>query len=72
MKAPVYFYFAVREKGRCYRFRFVKADIPQRSKGGPRPEQAVLEQFASVLSEEILRHPEQWYNYYDFWGFKKG
>ena len=71
MKAPVYFYFAVREKGRCYRFRFVKADIPQRSKEGPRPEQAVLEQFASVLSEEILRHPEQWYNYYDFWGFKR-
>ena len=22
--------------------------------------------------DEILRHPEQWYNYYDFWGFKKG
>ena len=50
----------------------MKADIPQRSKEGPRPEQAVLEQFASVLSEEILRHPEQWYNYYDFWEFKKG
>lgn len=71
MKVPVYFYFAVREKGRKYRFRFVRAGIPQRSKGGPRPEQAVLEQFATVLEEEILRHPEQWYNYYDFWGFSR-
>lgn len=69
MKVPVCFYFAVREKGRCYRFRFVKADVPQRSKDCPHPEQYVLDQFASVLAGEMLRHPEQWYNYYDFWNF---
>ena len=69
MKVPVYFYFAVREKHRNYRFTFIRADIPER-KPGTHPENEVLKQFAHSLSCELSKHPEQWYNYYDFWGFR--
>ncbi|MGM9738139.1 MAG: acyltransferase [Candidatus Cryptobacteroides sp.] len=70
MKVPVYFYFAVREGHRKYRFSFIRADIPERSKG-VRPENEVLRQFAGALGSELSGHPEQWYNYYDFWGFRE-
>lgn len=68
MKVPVYFYFAVREKGRRYNFRFIRAEVPSRDVDR-HPEQVVLQQFAAALEKEIAARPEQWYNYYDFWGF---
>lgn len=68
MKVPVLFYFAVRERNRTYRFSFSKADMPSQRKGA---ENKILSQFVSTLEKELRAHPEQWYNYYDFWNLRK-
>ena len=68
LKVPVFFYFAVREKDMTYRFSFVNAEKPVSRKGG---EDMILGQFIKSLENEMKQHPEQWYNYYDFWKLKK-
>jgi len=67
LKVPVFFYFAVREKDMTYRFSFVNAEKPVSRKGG---EDIILDQFIKSLENEMKQHPEQWYNYYDFWKLK--
>ena len=68
LNVPAVFYFATRERRMTYRFRFVRVEVPNMKKNA---ENAVLEQFAGTLEEEMRRHPEQWYNYYDFWDLGK-
>ncbi len=67
MRVPVLFYFAVRERNRTYRFSFVKAEMPAQRKGA---EEVILSQFITALEKELKGHPEQWYNYYDFWNLR--
>ena len=64
---PVIFYYAVREVHRTYSFKFVKADVPSGRRG---VEDAIVEQFTVSLENELRLHPEQWYNYYDFWNLR--
>lgn len=64
---PVIFYYAVREAHRTYSFKFLKADVPSGRRG---VEHAVVEQFTVSLENELRLHPEQWYNYYDFWNLR--
>jgi len=66
MQAPVVFYFALREKGMSYSFNFVIAQ-PVVKGNGVRPEQQLLEQYRSLLEKIARKHPEQWFNYFDFW-----
>lgn len=63
---PVVFYFAVREKGRRYTFHFVVADPVKRTREA-RPEKELLRQYIRTLEAIVRKHPEQWFNYYDFW-----
>lgn len=63
---PVVFYFAMREKGRKYRFHFTVADPVMRTKER-KPEEALLEQYAGILAQIVKRYPEQWFNFYRFW-----
>lgn len=63
---PVVFYFAVREKGMRYTFHFVVAEPVKRTPGN-RPETELLHQYIQTLEPIVRRHPEQWFNYYDFW-----
>ncbi len=66
LKVPVVFYFAMREKGRTYRFHFVLADETKFAKVR-KGEQALLEQYAAALEQIVKRYPEQWFNYFPFW-----
>ena len=68
MRVPVLLYFSVREPHMTYRFSFSMIEQPERRKGA---ENIVLEQFVLALEKELAAHPEQWYNYYDFWGLRK-
>ncbi len=67
MRVPVIFFYVVRERGRRYRLSFTAAELPTSRKGA---EAVLLSQFISSLEGELKRHPEQWYNYYDFWGLR--
>ena len=67
MRVPVLLYFSVREPHMTYRFSFSMIEQPERRKDA---ESIVLEQFVRALEKELAAHPEQWYNYYDFWGLR--
>jgi predicted LPLAT superfamily acyltransferase len=73
MDAPVYFMFGVREDDRDfdspYGFYVYKASTDV---SGSRRErmvkiQALMEEFAARLELLCIAHPQQWYNFYDFW-----
>lgn len=62
MKVPVFFFFSERLGNMTYNFKFRQASVPARN-----GQNEIAAQFTSVLEEELKLHPEQWYNYYDFW-----
>lgn len=67
LKVQVVFYFAMREPHKTYRFYFYTAQ-PAARKGGAKPEQELLEQYVQTLEDTLKKYPEQWFNYYRFWG----
>ena len=67
LKVPVVFYFAMREKPMTYHFRFTLAEPVARTKD-KKPEQALFEQYVANFEHTLTEYPEQWFNYYDFWG----
>lgn len=67
LKVPVVFYFALREKGMRYSFNFVLADAPPAGSKRKEQETALLTQYIEALETILEKHPEQWFNYYDFW-----
>ena len=58
----VVFYYAMRERGRRYRFIF---DIPETPDG--KTPNAVLESYVRSLEAVVRRYPQQWFNFYRFW-----
>ena len=63
---PVVFFFAMRERGKRYRFCFHTAKMDTTL---PKKELSdlMVTQYVQVLEEILNRYPEQWFNYYDFW-----
>jgi predicted LPLAT superfamily acyltransferase len=66
IKAPVVFYFAMRESNRTYRFYFTIAK-PVIKDRNQKPEQILFEQYIANLQQIVTQYPEQWFNYYKFW-----
>lgn len=61
-KAPVIFYYAVREPGRRYRFIFEEATLGERFDPN-----SLLNQYVASLEHLIVKYPRQWFNFYKFW-----
>jgi predicted LPLAT superfamily acyltransferase len=61
-RAPVVFYYAMRERGRRYRFIF---DIPDGDGCGTK--EAILGSYVRSLEAVVRRYPQQWFNFYRFW-----
>jgi len=60
MKVPVVFYYAMRERGRRYRFIFREAPPAA-------GERELLDGYVASLERIVERYPDQWFNFYDFW-----
>ncbi len=60
----VVFYYAIRESNRRYTFKFI---IPEKSKVKNDNEKIYLSTYCNSLDEVVRRHPEQWFNFYEFW-----
>lgn len=60
-RVPVVFYYAMREKGRTYRFIFSEAAVEHNR---PAP---LLEQYTASLERLLADYPRQWFNFYNFW-----
>ena len=67
MESPVFFVTCVRTGWNAYECRFRSFD-PARRNGVERMTlpQRLLDQYVEFLQEETLDHPEQWYQFYDF------
>lgn len=59
-RVPVVFFYAMRERGRRYRFVFVESEAAQRVED-------LQEQYVRSLESVVRRYPYQWFNFYDFW-----
>ena len=66
-RVPVVFYYAMREKGRRYRFIFKEADT-----AGSRDVAPLIDQYADSLESVVRRYPRQWFNFYRFWEDESG
>ena len=66
MQVPVVYYFAMRERGRKYRFYFKIAEPAIRRKGS-RPELDLFRQYKDELENVVAQYPQQWFNFYQFW-----
>lgn len=64
-RAPVVFYYAMREPNRTYRFIFEEALLE-----GKDYEQSIVKQYVKSLERVVERYPRQWFNFYDFWNEK--
>lgn len=61
-RVPVVFYYAMREKGRRYRFLFT--EVPPEE---CRRSESLMEAYVRSLEELLARYPRQWFNFYNFW-----
>jgi predicted LPLAT superfamily acyltransferase len=59
MKMPAVFYYAMREKGRRYRFHFVEATGCS--------EKMLFDKYLKSTERIVRSYPEQWFNFYKFW-----
>lgn len=68
LKAPIYFIFAFRKKDlditSPYEFHVIRSRTLLTKKSGVAE---LVSEFASYLERFCLKHPYQWYNFYDFW-----
>lgn len=61
-RMPVFFYYAMREKKRTYRFIFIEAS-PEEAKD----EKKLAERYVDSLERIVRAYPRQWFNFYPFW-----
>lgn len=60
-------YVAVMKKGgKRYEIEIEKIDLPAEGSIREKARQAA-QKYVSILERTLERHPEQWYNYFDFW-----
>lgn len=62
LKVPMAFYFAMREKGRRYRFYFKVIEAQTQIDTAK-----VCQLYVQALEEIVSRYPDQWFNFYKFW-----
>ena len=60
LKVPVIFYFAMREKGRSYRFIFQSLEARLSHND-------ILDGYIAAFQEVVKAYPQQWFNFYDLW-----
>ncbi|MCQ2202897.1 MAG: acyltransferase [Bacteroidales bacterium] len=62
---PVVYYYAMRENGKRYSFSFEIANTE--SKNSKERFGKIVDQYIETLEKTVKRHPQQWFNFYDFW-----
>ncbi len=53
-------YFAMRERGKKYRFKFLVIDKPS-------TQQELMDAYITELEKTLKQYPQQWFNFYNFW-----
>lgn len=66
-KVPVSFVFAFKESWKHYHF-YASNPVDHGVLPKKDLQQKLLADFSAQMEEKIKKYPEQWFNYYDFWG----
>jgi predicted LPLAT superfamily acyltransferase len=66
LKAPVCFVFAVKKSK--YQYHFYGYPPKTYEGRGNTGAMEMLDDYVRCLEEKVKQYPEQWFNYYDFWG----
>ena len=61
------FYYAMRGRGRNYRFIFRTPGMELADRGDMKEEEYIFRAYVASLESVVREYPEQWFNYYDFW-----
>lgn len=65
LRAPVCFVFALKETNFHYHYKsWAAKSFEGRGDTGAR---RMLDEFVTLLEQELHSYPDQWFNYYDFW-----
>lgn len=73
LNAPIYFVFAIRKNDFDIRSPYEMHVVRAKTElSGPRKERPakiklLLQEYTGLLERHCLRHPYQWYNFYNFW-----
>ena len=62
-KTPVIYYFAMREKGRRYRFIFKTVE-------GGMSQKEILSSYINAFEGVVNNYPQQWFNFFDLWQYE--
>lgn len=65
--ADTFFFFAVRESGKKYRFICRKAEAAAQETNRKMKTSASMQEYIDFLETIVRQYPEQWFNFYDFW-----
>lgn len=65
LRAPVCFVFAFKETTFHYHFKGWPARLYEGR--GAEGAERMLDDFVTLLEQQLRLHPDQWFNYYDFW-----
>lgn len=65
LKAPVCFVFAFKEA--TYQYNFLGFEPKIYEGRGLTGAEKMLSDYVALLEDLVKKHPEQWFNYYDFW-----
>ena len=65
--ADTFFFFAVRESGKKYRFICRKAEAAAQETNRKMKASASMQEYIDFLETIVRQYPEQWFNFYDFW-----
>ena len=61
-QVPIVFYWAIRGKGRQYKFLFEILEREERYS-----KEYILDKYVDALEIVVTENPQQWFNFYDFW-----
>ena len=65
--ADTFYFFAVRESGKQYRFICRKAEAAAQETNRKQKVSASMQEYIGILETIVRQYPEQWFNFYDFW-----
>ena len=68
-QVPVIALFVLKKSASLYRIHVISVPVPQDVQVTDKREQInrMTRSFANILEDIVMRYPEQWFNFYDFW-----
>ncbi len=68
LRVPMLAYFVMKEKGLNYRIYLRELPFPEGEESSVKIAEAYAKSYVKELGNVVKKYPEQWFNFYPFWG----